>query len=113
MKIRYLLLLLFIPIIYTACQKEDEDNTNNNSSDNTSASIIGGWHANNLVITTRRGYYENYPIGKVVLETETETWTNNNQLNEIISWYADFKESGECIITSIESNGEIEIDTNN
>tara|TARA_B100000674_G_scaffold289045_1_gene239532 strand:+ start:624 stop:1202 length:579 start_codon:yes stop_codon:yes gene_type:complete len=120
MKIRYLLLLLFIPIIYTACQKEDEDNTNNNSSDNTSASIIGGWHANNLVITTRRGYYENYPIGKVVLETETETWTPTNQNEGVTSWYVDFKDNGECITTSIQIDlyyspcqVYIEIDTNN
>ena len=34
-------------------------------------------------------------------------------MNEIVSWYVDFKENGECIITLIESNGEIDIDTNN
>ena len=113
MKTRYLFLLLFITIIYTACQKEDGDNTNNNSSDNTTASIIGGWQANNFEVITRRGYYENYPIGKVIIETETDTWTKNNQLNEIISFYTDFKENGECITTLIDSNGEIEIDTNN
>ena len=118
MKIRYLFLLLFIPIIYTACKKEDVDNTNsNNTSDNTSSSIIGGWEANFVEFIETRGYYDNYPNGKVVVETDTENWTKNDQLNEIVSWYVDFKENGECIITLIESNsvstGEIEIDTNN
>lgn len=114
MKIRYLFLLLFIPIIYTACKKEDVDNTNsNNTSDNTSSSIIGGWQANTVELTTTRGYYDNYPNGKVVVETETDTWTNNNQLFEILYWYADFKENGECIVTKIESDGEVEIDTTN
>ena len=113
MKTRYLLLFLFVPIVYTACKKDDEDNTNSNNSLNNTSSVIGGWQANFVEFITTRGYYEDYPNGKVVLETETETWTNNNQLNEIVSWYVDFKENGECIITLIESNGEIDIDTNN
>ena len=114
MKTRYLFLLLFIPIVYTACQKEDEDNTNsNNASDNTSSSIIGGWQANFVEFITRRGYYEDYPNGKVFLDTTVEIWTNNNQFDDVVSWYADFKENGECIVTLIESDGEIEIDTNN
>ena len=102
MKTRYLPIFLFVPIVFTTCKKDDEDNTNSNNS--STSSVIGGWQ-----ITTR-GYYEDYPNGKVVLETETETWTNNNQLNEIVSWYVDFKENGECIII-IESNSEIDIDT--
>lgn len=113
MKTRYLFLLLFIPIVYTACQKEDEDNTNNNSSNNTTASIIGGWHASRVEFIRTIGYYENYPNGKVFLDTTIDIWTNNNQLDDIVSWYADFKENGECIVTLIESDGEVEIDTNN
>ena len=113
MKIKYLFLLLFVPIVYTACKKDDEDNTNSNNSLNNTSSVIGAWEANFIEYITTRGYYEDYPNGKVVLETETETWTNNNQLNEVVSCYVDFKDNGECIITLIGSNGEIEIDTNN
>ena len=118
MKTRYLFLLLFIPIVYTACQKEDEDNTNsNNASDNTSSSIIGGWEANFVEFIETRGYYENYPNGKVFLDTTIDIWTNNNQLDDVVSWYADFKENGECIVTLVELDEEnnyyTEIDTNN
>lgn len=120
MKTKYLFLLLFIPIIYTACQKEDEDNTNNNSSDNTTASIISGWQANRVEIITRRGYYENYPNDKVFLDTTIETWTPTNQNEGVTSWYVDFKDNGECITTSIQIDlyyspcqVYIEIDTNN
>ena len=121
MKTKYLFLLLFVPIVYTACQKEDEDNTNsNNVSNNTSASIIGGWQANSVEIITRRGYYENYPNGKVFLDTTIETWTSTNQNEGVISWYVDFKDNGECITTCIEIDlmyspcqVDIEIDTNN
>ena len=120
MKKRYLFLLLFVPIIYTACQKEDEDNSSNNSSNNTTASIISGWQANRIENITRRGYYENYPNGKVFLDTTIETWTPTNQNEGVTSWYVDFKDNGECITTSIQIGTEynpcqvyIEIDTNN
>jgi len=114
MKTRYLFLLLFIPIVYTACQKDDEKEIiSNDSSTVTSEPIVSGWQLSIFEATTTQGYYENYPNGKVVLENSTQIWATNNPLDEIVSWYADFKENGKCIITSINLEGGIEIDTNN
>ena len=89
---KLLLILLTIPIVYTACKK-DEDDTNN-SSNNTSASIVDGWYVIDAEVTSRNGYYQNYPSGKVIIDEDIESWSDGEISNEdIISSYYEFTQN--------------------
>lgn len=93
---KLLLILLCLPLLFTACKKEEEGNP--------SFSLVGNWNWISVTSNGYEGYYTNYPNGKVTTNSQSITSIPGDTILQLISWDMEFKNDGVLIQNFVSSS---------